>query len=137
MCRLVVLLTAATIALLTSDLARANPAYDGPKKVALLVGVNRYKTRILVDKPLEFAERDVEGLAEVPKAQGFEVRTLVGDSATKQGIDAALDLVLKGREASDLVLLAFAGHGVQMPLVDAEGKPVLDARGKPLGDAYF
>ena len=119
-------------------LARVGQAGDKPKRVALLVGVNRYKTRILVDKPLSYAERDVEGLAEVLRGQGFEVRTLVtGDSATKAGIDAALDRVLKGREATDLVLLAFAGHGVQMPLVDDEGKPVLDARGKPLGDAYF
>lgn len=99
-------------ALLVADPAGPAWAVDPPKKVALLVGVNRYRTRILVDKLLNFAERDVEGLAEVLRAQGFEVRTLTGDSATKKGIDAALDLVLRGREASDRVLLAFAGHGV-------------------------
>jgi formylglycine-generating enzyme required for sulfatase activity len=118
-------------------LARAGRGDDGPKKVALLVGVNRYKARILSEKPLSFAERDVEELAKVLKGQGFEVRALTGAEATKEGIDKALDLVLKGREASDLVLLGFAGHGVQMPLVDGEGKPVVDGRGKALGDAYF
>ena len=124
-------------ALLVANPAGAAPVDGPPKKVALLVRVNRYKTRILVDKPLSFAECDVEGLAEVLRAEEFEVRTLTGDSATKAGIDAALDAVLKGREAADLVILAFAGHGVQMPQVDADGRPVLDGRGKPLGDAYF
>lgn len=118
-------------------LGRAGRADDGPKKVALLVDVNRYRTRILVDKRLSYAERDVEELAKVQRAQGFEVRTLIGNAAGKQGIDAALDAVLKGREAADLVLLGFAGHGVQMPLVDERGKAVVDARGKALGDAYF
>ena len=72
MSRLVVLLTAIAIALLTSDLARANPADDGPKKVALLVGVNRYKTRILIDKPLQFAREWTpdELVADVKKLQG-------------------------------------------------------------------
>ena len=108
-------------ALIVAWSAHAASAGDEPKKVALLVGVNRYKTRNLVDSPLEFAERDVEELAEVLKAQGFMVRTLIGASATKEGIDATLNEVLKGREAADLVLLGFAGHGVQMPLVDAKG----------------
>ena len=112
-------------------------ADDGPKKVALLVGVNRYKARILVDKPLEYAERDVVELAKVLRGQGFEVKTLTGPEASKEGIDVALKATLKGRGADDLVLLGFAGHGVQMPLADDEGKPVVDARGKALGDAYF
>jgi formylglycine-generating enzyme required for sulfatase activity len=112
-------------------------ADDGPKKVALLVGVNRYKARILVDKPLDYAERDVEELAKVLRGQGFEVKTLTGDGATREAIDAALKETLKGRVADDLVVLGFAGHGVQMPLVDDEGKPVVDGRGKALSDAYF
>ncbi len=137
--RLVRLVFVGLIGLMGSGLwlLRANGASDDPKKVALLVGVNRYKTRILADKPLEYAERDVEELAKVLRGQGFEVRTLTGDRATKEGIDDALKETLKGRAADDLVVLGFAGHGVQMPLVDEIGKPVLDARNKPLSDAYF
>lgn len=110
---------------------------EEPKKVALLVGVNRYRTRILVDKPLQYAERDVTELAAVLKAQRFQVETLTGASATKAAIDQGLKRLLAGRAASDLVLLGFAGHGVQMALVDGKGEAVLDAFGRTLGDAYF
>jgi uncharacterized caspase-like protein len=127
----------ATLVLATLGLASAGRAAEEPNKVALLVGVNRYKTRILVDHPLEYAERDVTELAAVLQAQGFQVATLTGPNATKAKIDDALKRLLQGREASDLVLLGFAGHGVQMPLVDEQGEPVLDALGTARSDAYF
>jgi formylglycine-generating enzyme len=93
------------------------PAFAAePKKVALLVGVNRYKARHFEEKPLSFAERDVRELAALLQEQGFEVRTLTGDVATKQRIDESVNALLKGRAATDLVLLAFSGHGLQMPL---------------------
>ncbi len=108
-----------------------------PRKVALLVGVNRSEIRIFVDRPLQFAERDVQDLATVLKEQGFAVRILTGPEATKAGIESALGAVLSGRKAKDVVVIGFAGHGVQMPLEDDAGKPVRDERGKELSDAYF
>jgi formylglycine-generating enzyme required for sulfatase activity len=116
---------------------RAGNAKDEPKKVALLVGVNRYRSRILADQPLRYAERDVEELEAVLKKQEFNVQLLTGPNATKAKTDAALDAALNGRAAEDVVLIAFAGHGVQMLLIDEQGKPVLDDRGKELSDGYF
>jgi Caspase domain len=110
---------------------------DEPKKVALLVGVNRSEMRIFADHPLQFAERDVQEMATVLREQGFTVRTLTGADARKDDIDAALTTVLKGRTAKDVVVIGFAGHGVQMALEDDQGKPVRDERGRELSDAYF
>jgi len=44
---------------------------EEPKKFALLVGVNRYRTRIFVDKRLKFVGRYVDEFAAIPKAQTF------------------------------------------------------------------
>jgi formylglycine-generating enzyme len=118
-------------------LAQAASAGDEPKKVALLVGVNRYRARAFADRPLDYAERDVSELKAVLEKQGFDVRILTGSGATKKGIVDALDALLLGRAADDLVLLAFAGHGVQMPLVDDQRRPILDDRGREQSDAYY
>jgi formylglycine-generating enzyme required for sulfatase activity len=112
------------------------------RKVALLVGVNRYEKRGFADKPLQFAERDVEAMAAELTKQGFEVRLLKGSSsgssrATKSGIDAALTQVLAGRNARDIVFVGFAGHGQQMPLLDDNGGEIKGLDGQPLEDAFF
>jgi hypothetical protein len=44
-------------------------AADEPRRVALLVGVNRSEIRILADSPLQFAERDVQELAAVLRSK--------------------------------------------------------------------
>ncbi|MEY4176817.1 MAG: putative serine protease HhoA precursor [Planctomycetota bacterium] len=113
-------------------------------KVALLVGVNKYDKRGFADKPLEFAERDVTDLATELRAQGFTVRLLLGSfpdgdpsRATKKNIDRALQELLAGRNARDLVLVGFAGHGQQMPLRDAQGQEQKGPDGKDLEDAFF
>jgi formylglycine-generating enzyme required for sulfatase activity len=113
-------------------------------KVALLVGVNKYDKRGFADKPLEFAERDVTDLATELRAQGFTVRLLLGSfpdgdpsRATKTNIDRALQELLAGRNARDLVLVGFAGHGQQMPLRDAQGQEQKGPDGKDLEDAFF
>ncbi len=111
-------------------------AADEPKKVALLVGINKYDRRKLEGNPLQFAERDVQELAAVLEKHGFEVRTLTGPAATKARIDDALTALLKGRR-KDVVLVGFAGHGTQMNLVDDQGKPVHDEQGQALSDAFF
>ena len=117
-------------------------AQPEPKKVALLVGVNRYDKRGFAEKPLQFAERDVDELAVLLKKQNYDVRVLKGSSsgtsrATKANIDAAVNAVLSGRNERDVVLLAFAGHGQQMPLLDRNGGEKRDENGKTLEDAYF
>jgi hypothetical protein len=108
----------------------------------LVVGVNRYDRRGFAEKPLQYAERDVEALAVVLKQQGFDVRLLKGSStgtsrATKAGIEAALTKVMARRNARDIVFVGFAGHGQQMPLLDDNGGEIKGPNGRPLEDAFF
>jgi formylglycine-generating enzyme required for sulfatase activity/uncharacterized caspase-like protein len=110
---------------------------DGPKRVALLVGVNKYNKRQLDARPLQFAERDVHELAAVLREQGFTVQTLTGPKATKANINSALADILKERMARDVIVIGFAGHGGQSPLVDGQGNPVRDEQGNALSEAYF
>lgn len=98
---------------------------DKPKKVALLVGVDSYDYRPFDD--LNYAERDVEELAKVLRAAGYEVRLLLGsaagaDRATKANIDKALADALKKVTKRDLLMVALAGHGLQVPAKGEGGK---------------
>ncbi len=112
------------------------PAAEEPGKVALLVGINNYNRRKLEDRPLRFAERDVQELAVVLQEQKFAVRTLTGPDATKVNIEEALTGLLKGPK-KEIVVVAFAGHGTQSALKDERGNPVRDAQGRELSDAFF
>jgi len=91
------------------------PAAEEPGKVALLVGINNYNRRKLEDRPLRFAERDVQELAVVLQEQKFTVRTLTSPDATKVNIEEALTGLLKGPK-KEIVVVAFTGHGMQLPL---------------------
>ena len=132
----------AFLMLLAAAWSAGEPSWAADQKVALLVGINTYDARGLADKPLQFAERDVEELAVELKKQGDQVRVLKGsstgsDRAEKTKIDAAVSELLNKRTARDIVLIGFAGHGQQMPLLDAKGRAQKDERGKELEDAYF
>src|SRR5437867_90295 len=72
---------------------------DKPKKVALLVGVNQYDKRGFAERPLNYAERDVEHLKTELEKAGFKVTLLTGSAkgnlrATRANIDKALDATL-------------------------------------------
>lgn len=102
------------------------PASAAPpgRKLALLVGVNEYDRRKF--DPLEFAERDVEELASELRASGYEVRLLLGSAegdrrATRANVELAVDRLLQNVTRHDLLLLAFAGHGQQLPVKQASG----------------
>jgi formylglycine-generating enzyme required for sulfatase activity len=119
-------------------LCQAKAFPDKPKKLALLVGVDEYKTPILADKPLRYAQRDVIELGKVLRAQNFDdVKILTGAAATRAGINAALDALLKDPGAEDLILVGFSGHGAQMSLVDAQGRFERDEQGNEKSEAYF
>lgn len=109
-------------------LAAASLAEDAGdnKRVALLVGVNRYDKRNF--RNLEYAERDVEELAKVLGPAGYEVHLLTGSAqgekrAELKNIQKAVEAVLTGRKKEDLVLVALAGHGLQIEVTGADGKP--------------
>jgi tetratricopeptide (TPR) repeat protein len=93
-------------------------ATDTGKRIALLIGVNRYDNRNLAN--LDFAEHDVQDLARILRAD-YEVRLLLGSAAlpsrqaTKANVEKALDeLFGSGLTKDDTVLIAIAGHGEQL-----------------------
>jgi tetratricopeptide (TPR) repeat protein len=95
------------------------------KKVALLIGVNKYDKRGFRD--LEYAERDVAVMKPLLENAGFEVHLLTASAeearrATLKNIQATIERVLKDRTKRDLVLVALAGHGLQIEVVGPDGK---------------
>jgi hypothetical protein len=94
---------------------------SGPlgRKYALLVGVNAYEHPRL--ERLQFAENDVSELAAVLEGADYEVVLLTGAAGsrnaerrpTRANIEARLKEVLGKCRRGDLLLLGFAGHGLQ------------------------
>jgi len=119
-----------------------------PKKYALLLGVNAYDhAEMNQPAPLTYAEADVKELAQLLRESGYEVDLLVGKDATRTAINAKIAGLAKKGNASGVVLVALAGHGVQlqkeddayycpfdtgMRLAVRDGEPVKDRNGKQI-----
>src|SRR5262249_52470194 len=113
------------LAALVAALVRPAPGLDQTArgtKHALLVGVLEYDSPLL--EKLKFTENDVEELGKVLSGKGgfAEVRLLTtrrgqakkDDAPTAANIRAALAALLAGKKRDDTVLVALAGHGIQM-----------------------
>jgi hypothetical protein len=105
---------------LLSVLLSCPPAPAAPTYHALLIGVSKYDSPHLND--LDYADKDVEDLAEVLKDSGYKGANVVvlntgrkGASPTPERIKAQLKKFLEGNyNADDVVLIAFSGHGIQV-----------------------
>jgi len=82
-----------------------------PQRFALLVGVNEYDHEEL--KKLQFAENDVNELGDVLKKGGYEVTRLTGKDATKKAVEEKLLAITKAFPKNGVLIVAFAGHGLQ------------------------
>jgi TPR repeat protein/uncharacterized caspase-like protein len=110
-------LTSAIGLLVVVGALRADPA-EG-KRYAVLVGVKHYEHSKL--DPLEYTENDVTELADLLRPVGYEVVLLTDTTGskdpallpTRENIEKQLKAVLDRCRRNDLVLVAFAGHGVQ------------------------
>jgi TPR repeat protein len=114
-------------------LAGAAPAHAAGKRYALLIGVRDYKERATLG-PLLYTENDVEELARLldRTGSGFRgnVRVLTctrgkkdsKDAPTAANIRKALAALIRGKNRNDTVLVALAGHGVQLSVRDPNGK---------------
>ena len=97
---------------------------DGPRKVALLVGVNRYMKPGFKD--LKFAESDVRAVGAELEKLGFEVTTLLGSESGRQqatlaNIEAAAHTMVRPLTKRDIALVMLSGHGQQLnPFTDAD-----------------
>ena len=90
------------------------------RKYAILVGVSQYDKNQL--RNLAFAENDVAEMAEILKQSGFRrVELLTQAEGAKESrylplaktVRETIRGMLEDRNKDDLVLIAFAGHGVQ------------------------
>ncbi len=95
------------------------------RKVALLVGVDKYQKPLL--PPLGFAEADVKGVAAELKALKFEVTLLTGSEATKKRIEDTVVGLVKPLGPNDLMLVMLAGHGQQLFVTQQNGIKKEDA----------
>ena len=89
--------------------------------MALLVGINDYQNGV---PPLRNAVADVQGLAPVLREiYGYEVTCLCDTGATLATLRAELDTLSQTLQASDRLLLYFAGHGIAEELGDPGDGP--------------
>jgi hypothetical protein len=101
----------------------------GGKKYALLIGVRAYEHARLPD--LKYTENDVEGMARIlarPGAGFTRVTLLTTNRGRKRralaptaaNIRAALKQLLTKKKRGDTVLVALAGHGIQLKSKDCK-----------------
>lgn len=93
------------------------------RRRALVIGVNEYQNRKLAD--LSFAERDARELVVALKDCGFETDLLVGgfgpQAATRANVLNSLDLMLNRSSRKDIIVVAFAGHGITTTIDVGQG----------------
>ena len=102
-----------------------------PRRVAFLVGVNRYLNNGF--KKLDWAVNDVVEMKAELVRHGFDEVVLLtseedGESyANKEHIEKQLAQFLKNVHADDVVLVMLSGHGQQLPVKGPDGKSHTDA----------
>lgn len=102
----------------------STPAVGAGKRYALVVGVDKYRSGQPLP-PLAYTENDVDGLAKVLKAGGYDVTLMTRTVGRGEGTEelAPLSTYIRDQLAQildnpflgpeDIVVVAFAGHGVQ------------------------
>lgn len=95
-------------------------ASPGPRRLALVVGVNKYRNL----KHLRVAVKDAQDIATALRQADFEVTELSGDAAHEarnpDQILGALTAITNQARPEDLVLFSFSGHGFSLL---ADGRP--------------
>lgn len=93
---------------MVSDLKHGNDQLGTYR--ALIIGINDYKDSRIPD--LKTAINDAQALGSLlNKRYGFKVEMLLGEKATKRGIDHALRGLASSTSEEDSVLIYYAGHG--------------------------
>ncbi|HET8647802.1 MAG TPA: caspase family protein, partial [Vicinamibacteria bacterium] len=84
-----------------------------PRRLALLVGTNRYLAHIDGLDRVAYAEADVSGLKAVLDAQGFETVVVTGDAVRREVIVAELTRLAREVREQDEVVFFLAGTTVR------------------------
>jgi pimeloyl-ACP methyl ester carboxylesterase len=93
-----------------------------PNKKALLIGINNYANP---DYDLEGCVNDAYRMSEVLQECGFQpedIRLVLDNRATAEAIRERLQWLLEDVLPGDTRVLAFSGHGTQLPLYGMEGQ---------------
>jgi metacaspase-1 len=87
------------------------------KGMALTIGLNRVDPGRYAgwDGALQACENHARDLAEIARGRGFEVITLLTPEATREKVLAGLGAAAAQLQAGDLFMLAYSGHGGQLP----------------------
>jgi sulfatase modifying factor 1 len=109
-----VAITVTLLVVLPAKLSADDPA---PRKVALLVGVNKYLKPGFND--LQFAEADVTAVGNELDRLGFSVTVLLGSGtgdqqATRANIEAVARRMVAPLGKNDIALVMLSGHGQQL-----------------------
>lgn len=94
-----------------------------PGRRALLIGINDYPDPA---SRLEGCVNDVFLMSSVLQESGFEpedIRIVLNDRATTQGIMDRLHWLLDGARDGDERMLFYSGHGAQIPRYNIQGEP--------------
>ncbi|MCS7237122.1 MAG: caspase family protein [Thermoguttaceae bacterium] len=93
-----------------------SPKQTGPRRVALLIGVGKFRNAHRYLRPLEAPQHDVQALREVLERYGQmdKISTLVDEQATAEAIRQAICVTLpRETRPGDEVLIYFSGHGAR------------------------
>ncbi len=106
---------------LSASFTHAAESEPKTKKVALLVGVNKYFKAGFTK--LDYPEADVEAVAAELKRLGFQITILKGsssgkDQATLENIERTANALVKPLGGDDLMLVMLSGHGQQIAVPD-------------------
>jgi hypothetical protein len=87
------------------------------KGLALTIGLNAVDPNQYAgwDGKLIACENDAQDLAEIARSRGFEVETLLTGDATRKNVMDRLSKTAAALKAGDIFLLAYSGHGGQLP----------------------
>lgn len=89
-------------------------APGGGEVRALVIGINNYSgSNIATLKGAVADARDLEGA--LRSAGVTDIKALIDSDANRKNVVAAMDRLIGGSNAGDLVIVSFAGHGSQQP----------------------
>jgi hypothetical protein len=108
---------------MTTKRTKATKSTPRPAGVALTIGLNSVDPMHYQgwSGPLNACEADANDMADIAIQRGFHtVRTLLTRQATRSSVVAELDNAATQLRPGDLFLLAYSGHGGQLPDLDGE-----------------
>jgi metacaspase-1 len=87
------------------------------KGIALTIGLNAVDPKHYAgwSGELNACEADAEDMAEIAKAKGFQVKTLLTKTATRARLVKEVTAAAKALKSGDIFMLSYSGHGGQLP----------------------